>query len=1397
MPATEDVWRNLRTMHIVFAASAIALFGATWLMMDRDYADEWRPTQRVAQRLQARLLADEYKGLDDTQFQQREEALSQNVKAADEQLKTEKDKLAEAQKESDHFDGESQKLTREVKFQRAERDKARADLDIAVRDGALTKEALEPYQAKFDVEQKKVDAMELQLLELQTKFDAAKEKLAAITKRRDDALAAKKRHETDLDRLHKALVQIQPEDHIARAKRWLMELPIIDGFNGPLKINQLWLPDLKIGYGGMASVARFDRCTTCHVNIDRVETGNVPTFPHDAHGVTMANAESFLNGTMKRNHEDGTAVGYGHPFSTHPHPELYLTSASPHPMQKFGCSGCHEGQGSGTSFQNASHTPNSPDIGEEWRRKYGYFNNHFWEYPMYPKRLAEAACIKCHHNVVELGENPKYGASAPKLTRGFELIQQYGCFGCHEINGYNAGQPIGPDMRLEPQTAEEAERIAADPTAVAGTMRKVGPGLRHFASKTNKAWAEYWVQEPKRFRPETRMPQFFGLRNQQDPHAAKLQPVEIAGIVSYLFDKSEPLKLDEWAADYKPDAERGKRLFSQRGCLGCHSHNDFPGIKQDFGPNLTNVHQKISSMKWLYTWIREPTRHSSRTRMPNLYVEPETIQEKTIDPAADIAAFLLSRRDAEGKLAASDEGKPVLDEVGPGRFQPVAWEKDGLTELVSLYLKKAIGSVKAEEALKSGTYPASDAARVKTAAIQPDEIELVDGPITDTSMLRYIGRRTISRYGCYGCHDIPGYEKARPIGTGLQDWGRKDPTKLALEHIEEYLHHHGEPDGSSTAKRAEKALQDGLNGNLTPAEEATEGSVGFFYGQLLSHGRAGFFWQKLRDPRSYDYKKIETKGWDERLRMPKFPFNEQEIEAIATFVLGLVAEPPAEKYVYRPEGAAKARIDGEKLITKYNCAGCHMLELPEIQYRAKEAEYRLDLTDEELEALSEGKELTVSGKKRWETIRAKLESENPPRTYVRQIDPRDVAGLDLARLDLAVKNMTAEESSRVSRFVEPKALVALHDKLWAQYAAPFARSNQEVPEASTEEFYRRFNAFLGEIAFVNLDPADHPEAADLLMRLKPPHDGRAHGKAGPGEIPVRFRGLVNSLPDPEDDPADQEYGYSLWETLQVGEATRLPGARMLVPATKLDEAQLGRGGNFAEWLVDASLQADRELNRDKARAMGPPPLYLEGLKVQTPWLYSFLKNPGKLRYTTVLRMPQFNMSDAEAQTLADYFSAVDGTPFPYQDVPQREPAYLNAKEEAHPHYLSDAWKVVTKAPPTGLCAGCHSVGGREFVAGDPTKVTRGPNLDGVYNRLRPDWVELWIYNPKWFTPYTAMPQNFTHDKQVFPELFAGNGQEQSVAARDALMNYLRMLEREGKATAAAPAAAPAAGGTND
>ena len=55
-------------------------------------------------------------------------------------------------------------------------------------------------------------------------------------------------------------------------KRWL-ELPILDAFNSPLKIDNLWTQNLTIINGSFGAVRRFDRCTTCHKAIDRTGPG--------------------------------------------------------------------------------------------------------------------------------------------------------------------------------------------------------------------------------------------------------------------------------------------------------------------------------------------------------------------------------------------------------------------------------------------------------------------------------------------------------------------------------------------------------------------------------------------------------------------------------------------------------------------------------------------------------------------------------------------------------------------------------------------------------------------------------------------------------------------------------------------------------------------------------------------------------------------------------------------------------------------------------------------------------------------------------------------------------------------------------------------------------------------
>ena len=68
---------------------------------------------------------------------------------------------------------------------------------------------------------------------------------------------------------------------------------------------------------------------------------------------------------------------------------------------------------------------------------------------------------------------------------------------------------------------------------------------------------------------------------------------------------------------------------------------------------------------------------------------------------------------------------------------------------------------------------------------------------------------------------------------------------------------------------------------------------------LEAGNRIGFIYQKLQEPRSYDFEKTENKRYNERLRMPQFPFTLEEREAVITFVLGLVADPPRRNTLSR------------------------------------------------------------------------------------------------------------------------------------------------------------------------------------------------------------------------------------------------------------------------------------------------------------------------------------------------------------------------------------------------------------------------------------------------------------------------------------------------------------------
>jgi len=138
-----------------------------------------------------------------------------------------------------------------------------------------------------------------------------------------------------------------------------------------------------------------------------------------------------------------------------------------------------------------------------------------------------------------------------------------------------------------------------------------------------------------------------------------------------------------------------------------------------------------------------------------------------------------------------------------------------------------------------------------------------------------------------------------------------------------------------------------------------------------------------------------------------------------------------------------------------------------------------------------------------------------------------------------------------------------------------------------------------------------------------------------------------------------------------------------------------------------------------------PDLTYEGSRAQREWIVDFLKNPQTLRPTLILRMPQFNMSDKDATTLADYMTLVlqhpDANPTSV-DARQFTPAMVTLGKQLYEVKYQ--------------CQSCHTIGG--------TGGYVGPNLNNAGGWLTPAWVEAWLKNPQALVSDTIEPRrNFT------------------------------------------------------
>jgi hypothetical protein len=117
--------------------------------------------------------------------------------------------------------------------------------------------------------------------------------------------------------------------------------------------------------------------------------------------------------------------------------------------------------------------------------------------------------------------------------------------------------------------------------------------------------------------------------------------------------------------------------------------------------------------------------------------EPE-VGAKWFDPADDIVTYLLS--------ASISDWQPI--EAATTATQPVAADDPALKALMLEYLNEAFYKDAAAQYFDLGIPPEMEGelkGAEKDLIVQPGQ------KLTDAQRLKYLGRKTIAKYGCFGC----------------------------------------------------------------------------------------------------------------------------------------------------------------------------------------------------------------------------------------------------------------------------------------------------------------------------------------------------------------------------------------------------------------------------------------------------------------------------------------------------------------------------------------------------------------------------------------------------------------------------------------------------------------------
>lgn len=1216
------------TLNKWFLFSSLAFLITSLWMMVADWNRPWKDYQREFRARDLGKVRASLDALETPQAKQGEAALHAALEAARLDLAARQSDLERAQAEEFAVNGDLYVKDQAAKFAKADYDWTRYQVEEHRREiGDLNVE-----QEKLDQASDAVQSTALAKEEAEAKHETAKARTAEILDRvsaAEKALAAGTR---DQERLRKRVEQLAPSDQAVVLANGLRDAPGLD-FIGPiLKVQKIVLEKLTFELN-FTKTTRVDMCTSCHMASER---------------------------------EDWSEAGDSEPLRSHPRLDLYLSSDSPHPLKDVGCTICHRGAGEALDFVRADHRPSDEVEGERWHEEHGWHKQHHWDYPMLADSFVEAACVQCHKTSMEL-----IADEAPKVTQGYRLFEQYGCYACHKVDWFP-------------------------------TSRKPGPSLKGIRAKVRPDWISSWLANPKAFRPTTWMPQVFHLENLapdepitksnygQGPEilGAAWNDTAVAAVTAFVLSRAAEASLPP--VPVVGDAERGREVFRVSGCLACHNLAPYPGIAaktddlafqkegtNEHGPNLRGVAAKVNR-EWLYGWIKDPKSYWPATRMPNLRLADQD--------AADIAAYMI------------DDPDGLFHEVPEGwteKASPV--DVEALREQARWYFNK-LGRGELDRRLKG---------------------ENPDHRWDDVEKLKVaVGGQLVLNQGCFSCHEIEGMESEMPIGTELSNWGSKTVDKLDFGFAG-YKDLGGRP-------------------------------------RLDHEYREGWLMRKLHAPRSFDLEKV--KNPKEKLRMPYFAFTDEQVEAIATFVVGLV-DDEVQRARMNTSAEEHAMDAGLRAIRQKNCAACHVLAPGQVTFRDEggmEHTVAAELTPLESAKMPPPMR-DLAALEAWLARYEQENDEEVEEIALRLLVPSPDVGLPGENVIVERKNIDAVSPPQGGRFVDLVTDYYFHG---APRFDPAATDPEEA------------------VSYVTADPEGEGKIEDV--------DGVFRGYSEEPYDKVRWTYAPPLLVD-EGGKLQRNWFFGfLNDPVPLRRQIRV---RMPTFPFEHDEA-----GAIADYFANASARSwPSRYARTMRLALGmklkqghendPERIWPQVtlLREQTGTLpLDEVARGSELDPRVVLLIERGSQADIEAGFAKLHaFGAsrgfrMNGPVDPaYESVHRRAPTHLEGRSRelaAHDGPISLGQAVGIQGP------NCHQCHWHQEEPPDQkdSPLSWGPDLFLTHERLREAWVEDWLWSPGIIYSGTSMPGNFQGDPPQYQNVYPDSSNEQQIQS---VLDWLFNMDR--------------------